>query len=167
MPGDGGIQAIWDANPEIQAYMAIPNFILGDSSETIFQAFVEGETGFSFPGAPSPVSAVFGYESRELESDYRPDASAQAADRTGAGGPIVALAGGYDVKEFFLELGIPVTDNINLEAGARFADYSTDNDTDAFKLGAYWQVSDQLSVCLLYTSPSPRDLRASRMPSSA
>ena len=146
LPGDGGIQAIWDANPEIQAYMAIPNFILGDSSETIFQAFVEGETGFSLPGAPSPVSAVFGYESRELESDYRPDASAQAADRTGAGGPIVALAGGYDVKEFFLELGIPVTDNINLEAGARFADYSTDNDTDAFKLGAYWQVNDQLSV---------------------
>ena len=81
------------------------------------------------------MSAVFGYESRELESDYRPDASAQAADRTGAGGPIVALAGGYDVKEYFLELGIPVTDNFNLEVGARFADYSTDNDTDAFKFG--------------------------------
>jgi outer membrane receptor protein involved in Fe transport len=92
------------------------------------------------------VSAVFGYESRELESDYRPDASAQAADRTGAGGPSVALAGGYDVKEYFLELGVPVTDNFNLEIGARFADYSTDNDTDAFKLGGYWQINDQVSV---------------------
>ena len=146
LPGDGGIQAIWDANPEIQTYMAIPNFILGDSSETIIQAYVEGETGVSIPGAPAPVSAVFGYESRELESDYRPDASAQAADRTGAGGPSVALAGGYDVKEYFLELGVPVTDNFNLEIGARFADYSTDNDTDAFKLGGYWQINDQVSV---------------------
>ena len=26
---------------------------------------------------------------------------------------------------------------------------------------------DQLKICLLYTSPSPRDLRLSRMPSSA
>ena len=31
--------------------------------------------------------------------------------------------------------------------------------------GSY--VSDELSVCLLYTSPSPRDQRGSRMPSSA
>ena len=146
LPGDAGIQAIIDANPEIQTYLAIPNFILGDSSETIFQAYVEGETGISIPNAPAPISAVFGYESRELESDYRPDASSQAADRTGAGGPIVALAGAYDVKEYFLELGIPVTDKINLEAGARFADYSTDNDTDAFKLGAYWQATDEVSV---------------------
>jgi iron complex outermembrane receptor protein len=142
LPGDGGIQAIWDANPEIQTYMAIPNFILGDSSETIFQAYVEGTTNFSIPGAPSAVSMVAGYESRELESDYRPDASSQAADRTGAGGPIVALAGSYDVKEYFFEFGIPVTDSLNLEAGMRFADYSTDNDTDAFKLGAFYKLND-------------------------
>ena len=146
LPNDGGIQAIWDSNPEMQTYIAIPNFINGDSSETIMQAFVEGETNFSVPNAPAPVSMVLGYETRELESDYRPDASSQAADRTGAGGPIVALAGGYDVKEFFVEMGIPVTDSINLEAGARFADYSTGNDTDAFKIGAYWQVNDELSV---------------------
>ena len=145
LPGDGGIQAIWDANPEIQTYMAIPNFILGDSSETIFQAYVEGTTNFSIPGAPSAVSMVAGYESRELESDYRPDASSQAADRTGAGGPIVALAGSYDVKEYFFEFGIPVTDSLNLEAGMRFADYSTDNDTDAFKLGAFYKLNDELS----------------------
>ena len=146
LPGDGGIQAIHDANPDIQTYMAIPNFILGDSSETILQAYVEGSTNISIPGAPDTISAVFGYESRELESDYRPDASAQAADRTGAGGPIVALAGGYDVDEYFIELGIPVTNALNLEVGMRFAEYSTDQDTDAFKLGAYYQVNDDLSI---------------------
>lgn len=146
LPRDGGIQAIHDANPEIQTYMAVPNFINGDSSETVIQAFVEGETGFELPGAPGPMSMVLGYETRELESDYRPDASSQAADRTGAGGPIVALAGGYDVKEWFVELGLPVRDNFNLEAGLRFADYSTGNDTDAFKLGGYYQVNDQVSL---------------------
>ena len=145
LPGDGGVQAIHDANPQIQTYMAIPNFILGDSSETIFQAYVEGTTNISIPGAPGAISAVFGYESRELESDYRPDASSQAADRTGAGGPIVALAGGYDVNEYFIEMGVPVTEALNLEVGMRFAEYSTDQDTDSFKLGAYYH-------CLLYTS---------------
>ena len=34
-----------------------------------------------------------------------------------------------------------------------------------FKLPAYFE--DILDVCLLYTSPSPRDLAVSRMPSSA
>ena len=30
----------------------------------------------------------------------------------------------------------------------------------------YWEIAD-LNICLLYTSPSPRDYAASRMPSSA
>ena len=29
------------------------------------------------------------------------------------------------------------------------------------------RIVDQVEVCLLYTSPSPRDMRRSRMPSSA
>ena len=35
------------------------------------------------------------------------------------------------------------------------------------KLPSSRALSTQLSVCLLYTSPSPRDLSTSRMPSSA
>ena len=31
----------------------------------------------------------------------------------------------------------------------------------------YSKISEQLNICLLYTSPSPRDKRQSRMPSSA
>ena len=35
-------------------------------------------------------------------------------------------------------------------------------------LSAEWEVDEQnLPICLLYTSPSPRDLSTSRMPSSA
>ena len=30
-----------------------------------------------------------------------------------------------------------------------------------------WNLAGSLSICLLYTSPSPRDKRQSRMPSSA
>ena len=34
-------------------------------------------------------------------------------------------------------------------------------------IGHYWEIKDNSSACLLYTSPSPRDKRQSRMPSSA
>ena len=37
----------------------------------------------------------------------------------------------------------------------------------AFAALTYTFVLDDFSVCLLYTSPSPRDLSTSRMPSSA
>ena len=33
--------------------------------------------------------------------------------------------------------------------------------------GYYWQFCKKATLCLLYTSPSPRDQRGSRMPSSA
>ena len=32
---------------------------------------------------------------------------------------------------------------------------------------AHWRFVDEATACLLYTSPSPRDYAASRMPSSA
>ena len=41
-----------------------------------------------------------------------------------------------------------------------------DNSSVVARLGGY-QWSDQGWICLLYTSPSPRDLSTSRMPSSA
>ena len=38
---------------------------------------------------------------------------------------------------------------------------------DACKKGALGAIVDEFNRCLLYTSPSPRDLSTSRMPSSA
>ena len=44
-----------------------------------------------------------------------------------------------------------------------------DGSTWKFKMSELERVADDLglSICLLYTSPSPRDKRQSRMPSSA
>ncbi|GIT34034.1 MAG: hypothetical protein Ct9H300mP4_03530 [Gammaproteobacteria bacterium] len=40
----------------------------------------------------------------------------------------------------FFELSLPIRDNVSVDLGARFADYSTGADTEAFKVGAYWNV---------------------------
>ena len=47
------------------------------------------------------------------------------------------------------------------------AGYPNLNDTKDIIIKLQESGVDMVEICLLYTSPSPRDLRASRMPSSA
>ena len=146
LPGDQGIQGVLDGGQELQSYIANSTYINGDGEQTTFTAYVTGDTGYSIPGAPGNVSLVAGFESRELSSDFRPDLPSRTGDRSGSGGATLPLGGTYDVDEFFVELGIPVTDTVSMDAGFRSADYSTGNDTTAMKLGAFWTVNDKVSV---------------------
>ena len=54
--------------------------------------------------------------------------------------------------------------------GPYFIKISSSNDNIIMKdilIGEIWLASGQSNICLLYTSPSPRDFQVSRMPSSA
>ena len=146
LPGDEGIQGVIDGGQELQNYIANSTYINGDGEQTTFTAYVTGDLGYSIPGAPGSISMVAGFESRELSSDFRPDLPSRTGDRSGSGGATLPLGGSYDVDEFFVELGIPVTDTVSMDAGFRSADYSTGNDTTAMKLGAFWTVNDKVSV---------------------
>ena len=146
LPGDEGIQGVIDGGQELQNYIANSTYINGDGEQTTFTAYVTGDLGYSLPGAPGSISMVAGFESRELSSDFRPDLPSRTGDRSGSGGATLPLGGRYDVDEFFVELGIPVTDTVSMDAGFRSADYSTGNDTTAMKLGAFWTVNDKVSV---------------------
>ena len=146
LAGDGGIQAIHDGGASLQSYIAQSTFIRGSGKQRILQGVVSGETPITIPGAPGPVSAAFGYETKELKTDYSPDAPSIAGDRSGSGGAAIPLAGAYDVNEFFVELGVPVMDNLSLDAGYRYADYSTGHTTDTYKLGAFFQATDDIAL---------------------
>ena len=54
-----------------------------------------------------------------------------------------------------------------LMGAAMLGFYSADIDLAIIAIELYRIVDTPLLVCLLYTSPSPRDKRQSRMPSSA
>ena len=146
LPGDGGIQAVHDGGQDLQSYIAQSTFIRGSGKQRILQGVVSGETPITIPGAPGPVSAAFGYETKELKTDYSPDAPSIAGDRSGSGGAAIPLSGAYDVNEFFVELGVPVMDNLSLDAGYRYADYSTGHTTDTYKLGAFFQATDDIAL---------------------
>lgn len=146
LPGDQGIQAVIDGGQALQNYIANATTILGTGKERILSAYVSGDTGIAIPGAPSAISIALGYETRETTTDYRPDLANRTGDRSGAGGAALALKGGYDVDEYYMELGIPVTTAISLDAGYRTSEYSTGQDTESYKLGAFWRVNDQVAV---------------------
>ena len=152
MPGDGGIQGVIDGGAELQQYIANSTFVLGTGKQRIIQAVASGEVPLTLPGAPSPISAALGIESKDLSTDFRPDRPSRTGDRSGSGGATLPLAGGYDVNEYFVELGIPVLDNLSFDAGYRFADYSTGNSTDTYKLGAFLRVSDDMAFRASYQS---------------
>ena len=146
LPGDQGIQAAIDGGAALQSYVANSTYILGDGEQNLVSAFVSGELPFSFPGAASGISLVVGYERKEVSIDFRPDLPSRTGDRSGSGGATLPIAGSYDVDEYYFELGIPVTDGLSFDAGFRRSEYSTDVDTDTFKVGAYWRIMDQLAI---------------------
>ena len=152
LPGDAGIQAVIDGGQELQSYIANTTFILGTGEQRLFQAVVSGQSGISIPGAPGFISVALGFETKDLKTDYRPDLPSRTGDRSGSGGASLPLSGGYDVDEYFVELGIPVLDSLSFDAGYRYADYSTGATTDTYKLGAYWQVVPDVTLRASYQS---------------
>ena len=152
LPADGGIQGVIDGGAELQQYIANSTFVRGTGKQSIVQAVASGEFPFAVPGAPSPISVAIGLENKDLSTDFRPDRPSRTGDRSGSGGATLPLAGGYDVSEYFVELGIPVLNNLSFDAGYRFADYSTGNSTNTYKLGAFWRVSDDVAFRASYQS---------------
>ena len=146
LAGDAGIQGVIDGGSTLQDYIAKSTFINGNGKQKILSGFVSGDTGLTIPGAPSSISLVAGFETKELTTDFRPDTPTKMGDRAGSGGATLPIGGSYDVDEFYFEVGIPVTNNISVDAGYRTAEYSTGAETDAMKLGAYWSVNDDLSL---------------------
>ena len=152
LPGDGGIGGVIDGGAELQRYIANSTFVLGSGRQRILQAVVSGETAFALPDAPSGISTALGVETKNLSTDFRPDRPSRTGDRSGSGGATLPLAGGYDVTEYFVELGIPVRNNLSLDAGYRYADYSTGNTTNTYKFGAFWTVSNSIALRGSYQS---------------
>lgn len=128
-------------------YLQIPLLQRGQVDERIANASFTGdlgEYGFKMPGSETGVIVAVGAEWRDQKSDFRPDASYIANDGAGQGSATLPLAGGYDVKELFAEIRVPILEDkafartLSVEAGYRYSDYSLDFSTDTYKAGLEW-----------------------------
>ena len=146
MPGDAGIQGVIDGGAALQQYIANSTFVNGTGEQEILQAVVSGQSGIVIPGAPSAISAALGLEMRDVSTSFRPDRPSRTGDRSGSGGATLPLSGGYDVSEYFVELGVPLLNTLSADVGYRFADYATGAETNTYKVGAFWQATEAVAL---------------------
>ncbi|NVJ97452.1 MAG: TonB-dependent receptor [Alphaproteobacteria bacterium] len=96
-----------------------------------------------------PLGVAMGWEYREEEGRFTPDPVVAAEETAG----IVArpTAGRIHVKEFYGEVNAPLladqdfAKHLGLSAAVRYSDYSTSGSNTVFKIGAAWQVNDDLT----------------------
>lgn len=137
------------------AYLQIPLLQRGQVDERIANASFTGdlgEYGLKMPGAELGVQIAIGAEWRDQQSEFTPDASYIANDGAGQGAATLPLTGGYDVKELFAEVRVPILEDkpfarsLSVEAGYRYSDYSLDFSTDTYKAGLEWSPIDAVKL---------------------
>ena len=99
----------------------------------------------SFWGLPGgELGWAIGYEHREEGLTNNPDATKQKDEVTGNTG--LGTTGSIKVDSFYVELLAPVLDNFEVSLGWRYEDFSTYGSNDVFKIGARWDITDDLAV---------------------
>ncbi len=140
-------------------YLVLPLFARGTTDQTIFNAFMTvslGEYGLTLPTAETGIEIAFGYEQREENLAFNPDSGFLSGDGAGQGGATLAVDGGYDVKEVFVEASIPIVqgkpfaEEITLDLGYRYSDYSTDQETDTYGIRAAWAINSDVKLRASY-----------------
>lgn len=130
--------------PEVAATLGGTGILNGNTSQTIVNAFVSGELDFTLPTASLPLAAVLGVESREVDFERLADEVFRLGELAGQGGPTPSLLGGYNVREVFGELSVPllndapIAESVVLDLGARYSDYSTSGGESTYKVALDW-----------------------------
>ncbi len=107
----------------------------------LFQAGVNGELE-SVDFGSGALAWAGGFEHRMEKGRFSPDEFMAEGLTTSGASP--AQEGSFTVDEFYLEVNLPINDDLTVDASVRYSDYDTVGDTTNFKLGAAYQASDWL-----------------------
>lgn len=137
----------------------VTSSIQNDSSLAQVHGVVSGDMGFTSPWASDAVAFAVGAEYRNYRASRKPDNLAQVpGELGGAGGAVLPVDGGYDVKEAFGELIVPLVadkpffNELSLEAGVRYSKYKVDAagspsfTATTYKFGANWSPVESLKL---------------------
>jgi iron complex outermembrane receptor protein len=101
----------------------------------------------------SPIGFAFGLEHRRESIDGQVDPQYQSGWSVGN---YLATSGKYDVTEGYLEILVPLLDNLEFNSGVRGTDYSTSGFVTTWKAGLTWDVTQELRL----RAVKSRDIRA-------
>jgi outer membrane receptor protein involved in Fe transport len=109
------------------------------------QGTISGDLGFNIPTAEHPVQIAIGADWLKYQAGNKSDLAQQTPGEVlGSGGATPDVRGQYSSKEVFGELQIPIVENrpgfeeLQLEVGARYADYTTAGSATTWKVGGTW-----------------------------
>jgi outer membrane receptor protein involved in Fe transport len=134
------------------------NFIrLNFADSQVFKRTMGAATvnGTLFDMPAGPVGFALGFEYRKDQTSYRPDIAKQQGDILGFNAQ-QPISGSFDVKEYYVEAAVPLlkdlpaVQNLSLELGYRYSDYSSVGGVDAYKAGLNWSVVDSFRVRGMY-----------------
>ena len=142
----------------------------GVASETVLNAYVTGETGFTVPSANDPIAVVVGYEYRKSEFERIADEVFAQGLLLGQGGTTSSIVGGFSVNEIFAEAKVPLmqgksgAEDLSLDLGYRYSDYDTSGAVSTYKIGANYAPVEELKIRASYNravrAPNVADLFA-------
>lgn len=145
-------------SPGAATYVSADSSTVRTTSLGQVRALISGDAGFALPSATDAVGFAVGAEYRKYQATVQPDAFSENGDLGGGGGPTPQVRGAYDVKEVYGEIIAPLVQdkpffqNLTIEAGARYSDYSVEapgvEGYDAFtwKAGGTWEMVDGFKV---------------------
>jgi iron complex outermembrane receptor protein len=119
----------------------------GYATEQIVSAAITGDLGrygLKSPFADNGVGVAFGVEYRREAISLSPDQSFVTGDLAGQGGQTPPVHGAYDAKEVFFEARVPLAEHqpffedLSLNGGYRYSDYSSVGGTNTYKIGGEW-----------------------------
>ena len=96
-----------------------------------------------------PLAAAAGFQYREERGAETPDPRTQAGNTTGAARG--ATRGSFDAVEAYVEFGVPVTPDLELDLGVRGVHFSNFGTDAVFEIGAAWRPTDRLTVSAQYS----------------
>ena len=110
--------------------------------QRIYSAQLSTAALFDLPAGG--VGFAFGYEFRDEFAADAPDSRVAALGDAVTGMPRQPTSGGYDVSEIHFEAVVPVIENLELEAAARYSSYDAFGSTTNPKIGLRWRPIEEL-----------------------
>lgn len=158
-PNSGCVPAnIFGENVSPEAAAWINTTITGNDviEQHVFSAYVSGSSEALFSLPAGPILFAGGIEHRRESSNSTPDALQLQSEAIGAditwNGSSAISGGEFDVTEGYVEFdvpllaGLPLVDELTLDAAYRYSDYSTAGGTETWKVGGIWRLSDQVML---------------------
>ncbi len=130
-----------------------PGTAHGSTAENIWEADVTGDLGkygWKLPWASDGIGVSVGMQHRWDQLTFEPDAAELSGDLGGFAGASVSVDNAISVQEEYGEVRIPIAqkqpfaEDLSIDGGVRYSEYSTSGGAVTYKIGGEWAPSPDI-----------------------